>query len=334
MHRAIGVVCSGSEGAESCVGDPVLLTFWRSAMKPFQTLPLIADGVVDRFGFGKEEIALACASHGGTEAHVEVVVRMLDALQVDSEALHCGAHAPFDPDAAFRLRCAGREPGRIHNNCSGKHAGMLALARHHGWDPEGYWRLNHPVQERIRSALATWMDIDPEAHEWALDGCGVPTPRLPLREMARAYARLVRSAREGRPDATAVVGAMTGRPDLTSSPGRAPLVLMEATGGRLLAKEGAEGVLCLASVEDDWGMAVKVEDGGLRAVGPAVVAVLEEAGMITRKERRALEVLQDLPIRNTLGAEVGRIRAHVTDSVGIPGRPESVRFAREGGDSS
>ncbi|MEJ2482847.1 MAG: asparaginase, partial [Gemmatimonadota bacterium] len=292
---AVGVLCSGSGDVESCVGDPVLLTFWRSAMKPFQTLPLIEDGVPEAFGFGDEEIALACASHGGTRAHVAIVERMLAALEIDAGALHCGAHVPFDADAAFQLRCAGSEPGRIHNNCSGKHAGMLALARHHGWDADGYWRLEHPVQERIREALKAWMDIDPGDHEWALDGCGVPTPRLPLREMARAYARLVRRGREGRRDAAAVVRAMTARPDLTSSPGRAPLVLMEATGGRLLAKEGAEGVLCLASVADDWGLAVKVEDGSLRAVGPAVVAVLEEADLITHSERRALRVLQDLP---------------------------------------
>ena len=323
VHRAVGVVCSAADGGESCVGDPVLLTFWRSAMKPFQTLPLIEDRVVEAFGFGDEEVALACASHGATDAHIEVVSRMLRALNMDQDALHCGAHAPFDADAAFRLRCSGREPGRIHNNCSGKHAGMLALARQHGWPAEGYWKQDHPVQERIRRALRPWMDIEPDEHEWALDGCGVPTPRLPLREMARAYARLVNRAREGRPDAAAVVRAMTSRPDLTSSPGRAPLVLMEATGGRLLAKEGAEGVLCLASVEDDWGMAVKVEDGGLRAVGPAVVAVLEAAEMLTVAERRALEALQDTPIRNTLGAEVGRVTARVTATGGIPGRPTS-----------
>jgi L-asparaginase II len=177
------------------------------------------------------------------------------------------------------------------------------------------------IHTRIRRALGPWMDIEPDDHEWALDGCGVPTPRLPLREMARAYARLVHRAREGRPDAAAVVRAMKSRPDLTSSPGRAPLVLMEATGGRLLAKEGAEGVLCLASVEDDWGMAVKVEDGGLRAVGPAVVAVLEAADMLSGAERRALEVLQDTPIRNTLGAEVGRVTARVAAGDDIPGRP-------------
>lgn len=319
VHAARGVVCTASGSAESCVGDPVMLTFWRSAMKPFQSLPLIEDGVIDAFGFGAEEIALTCASHGATDEHLVVVERMLRRLETSPAALHCGGHPPFDRDAAFALRCSGSEPGRIHNNCSGKHAGMLALARHHGWDTAGYWRLDHPVQQRIRAALRPWMDLDPDDHEWALDGCGVPTPRLPLREMARAYARLVRRARNDRPDAAAVVAAMTSRPELTSSAGRAPLVLMEATGGRLLAKEGAEGVLCLASVEDDWGVAVKVEDGSLRAVGPVVVAVLEAAGMLTAAERRRLEVLQDVPILNTLGAEVGRVTAHVVAADDLPG---------------
>lgn len=309
LHRAHGITCRANGGAEVCVGDPGMLTFWRSAMKPFQTIPLFEDGVMEAFGFGPEETALCCASHGGRDAHVEVVDRMLHRLGLGPAALHCGPHPPFDADAAFALRCAGREPGRVHNNCSGKHAGMLALALHHGWDPEGYWRLDHPVQVRIRRSLRDWMDIDPEAHEWALDGCGVPTPRLPLREMARAYSRLVRRARAGQPAAEAVVSAMTAHPDLTSSPGRVPLVLMEATGGRLLAKEGAEGVLCLASVDDDWGVAVKVEDGSLRALGPAVVRVLEDAGMLRDGEEEGLAPLRSVPLRNTLGAEVGRISA-------------------------
>ncbi len=286
-----------------------MMTFWRSAMKPFQTIPLLEDGVVEAFDFGPEEIALCCASHGGRDEHLQVVSRMLERLEVGPGALHCGPHTPFDADAAFVLRCEGREPTRLHNNCSGKHAGMLALARHHGWDPDGYWRLDHPVQVRIREALRDWMDLDPDAHEWALDGCGVPTPRLPLREMARAYSRLVRRARAGHAAAAAVVGAMTARPDLTSSPGRVPLVVMEGTAGRLLAKEGAEGVLCLAPVDEDWGMAVKVEDGGLRAVGPATMAILEEAGMLRGDEVARLSELRSVPLLNTLGAEVGRIVA-------------------------
>lgn len=328
VHAARGVVCNAGGAEESCVGDPVMLTFWRSAMKPFQALPLIEDGVIDEFGFGEEEIALACASHGATDEHLVVVERMLQKLDMGAEALHCGPHPPFDRDVEFSIRCSGSEPGRIHNNCSGKHAGMLALARRHGWNADGYWMLDHPVQKRIRAALRPWIDIDPDEHEWAVDGCGVPTPRLPLKEMARAYARLVRWARDGRPDAAAVVAAMTRRPDLTSSRGRAPLILMEATGGRLIAKEGAEGVLCLASVEDDFGVAVKVEDGSLRAVGPVVVAILEKAGMLTERERRRLEVLQDVPILNTLGAEVGRVTAHVAGADGLAGLGGALEIER------
>jgi L-asparaginase II len=308
-HRAHGITCRVNGSVETCVGDPGMHTFWRSAMKPFQAIPLFEDGVVEAFGFGLEEIALCCASHGARDIHLEVVVRMLDRLGLGADALHCGPHPPFDAEAASVLRCAGREPGRLHNNCSGKHAGMLALALHHGWDPEGYWRLDHPVQVRIRASLKDWLDVDPDDHEWALDGCGVPTPRLPLREMARAYSRLVRRARSGHRAAAPVVEAMTLRPDLTSSPGRVPLVLMEATGGRLLAKEGAEGLLCLASVDDDWGVALKVEDGGLRAIGPAVARVLEEAGMIRDGESERLAALRRVPLLNTLGAEVGHITA-------------------------
>jgi L-asparaginase II len=234
---------------------------------------------------------------------------MLRTLGLAEEHLHCGPHAPFDRDTAQVLTCAGRLPGRIHNNCSGKHAAMLALALHHGWPIGGYERLEHPVQQRIREALAEWMDFEPADHHWALDGCGVPTPRMPLHEMARAYSRLARRGREGAPAARAVVDAMTGHPDLTSSPGRVPLEIMQATGGRLLAKEGAEGVLCVAAVDDDWGLAVKVEDGTIRAVGPATVEVLAHLGLLRDGESQALSRLRTRRIENTLGEEVGEVAA-------------------------
>jgi L-asparaginase II len=160
------------------------------------------------------------------------------------------------------------------------------------------------------------MDLDPDAHEWALDGCGVPTPLLPLREMARAYSRLVRRARAEDGPARAVASAMTTRPDLTSSTGRAPLVLMEGTRSRLLAKEGAEGVLCVAAMDEDWGLAVKVEDGSLRAVGPAVLALLEAAGLLADEEVERLESLRCAPILNTLGVEVGEVRARLLEGAG------------------
>jgi L-asparaginase II len=309
MHRVRGVACSAAEDEESTRGDPPVLTYWRSAMKPFQALPLFEDGVAGALDLEPEDVALICASHGGMRQHTERVAGLLRRLGLSEDHLHCGPHPPFDRDTAQMLSCAGRLPGRMHNNCSGKHAGMLALAVHHGWPIDGYERLDHPVQRRIRDSLGAWMDHEPEEHHWALDGCGVPTPRMPLSEMARAYSRLVRQARLGNAGARAVVDAMTTFPDLTSSPGRVPLEIMRATKGRVLAKEGAEGVLCAAAVDDDWGLAVKVEDGAIRAVGPSVVQLMELAGLLRDGEREALAEVSEAAIVNTLGVEVGRVRA-------------------------
>lgn len=296
-------------------GDPQAASFWRSALKPFQALPAVEDGAVAAFGFDDAQLAVACGSHGGRAEHLSPVVAMLDALQVGEDALHCGPHYPYDRDAATALRCAGREPRRVHNNCSGKHALMLALAAHHGWPTEGYWRPDHPVQRRIRDGLGRWIEAAPDALSWETDGCGLPTPRLPLREMARAYARLGRAAAAGEAGPAAVVGAMTAHPELTSSPGREPLRLMQGTDGRLLAKEGAEGVLCVAAPADGWGLALKVEDGGRRAVGPAVMAVLAHADLLAPDEAAALADLAAPDIVGTTGDTVGGLRG----MIGAPG---------------
>ncbi len=315
-HHVQGVVCSAAGREELCAGDPEILTYWRSAMKPFQAIPILEDGVADAYGFGSEEVALICASHGGMREHTERVASMLRRIGLNEDHLHCGPHPPFDRDTAQVLGCAGRLPGRMHNNCSGKHVGMLALAKHHDWPVEGYERLGHPVQQRIQRCLGAWMDHEPEEHHWALDGCGVPTPRMPLHEMARAYSRLVRQARGGNSAAHVVVSAMTTFPELTSSPGRVPLRIMQATRGRLLAKEGAEGVLCVAAVDDDWGLAVKVEDGAIRAVGPATVELMETAGVLHSEERQALQGIREVSIDNTLGERVGIITARRADTNG------------------
>ena len=316
-HRVQGVVCSATGDEELCAGEPEILTYWRSAMKPFQAVPLFEDGVADALHLEPQDVAVICASHGGMRQHTERVAALLRRLGLNEDHLHCGPHQPFDEDTAQVLGCAGRLPGRMHNNCSGKHAGMLALARHHGWPTEGYERLEHPVQRRIQESLGRWMDHEPRDHHWALDGCGVPTPRMPLHEMARAYSRLVRQARAGHDAAAAVVSAMTTFPELTSSPGRVPLQIMRATEGRLLAKEGAEGVLCVAAVDDDWGLAVKVEDGAIRAVGPATIELMELAGVLQAEERQALAGVSEAAIQNTLGKEVGRVRARGASDRGV-----------------
>ena len=289
-------------------GDPAAATFWRSALKPFQALPVVEDGAAEAFGFDAEHLALACGSHGGRREHTDRVREMMAALEVDEDALHCGPHLPYDAEAALAIECTGGRPGRLHNNCSGKHAAMLALAAHRGWDPDGYWRLDHPLQRRIRAAMAKWIDSEPAKLRWETDGCGVPTPFQSLREMAAAYARLARSAAAGELGPAAVVGAMMAHPHLTSSSGREALAVMRAGAGRLLAKEGAEGLLCVAAPVEAWALALKIEDGSRRAVGPALVAVLDDLGLVTDAERRVLEPLAEPPLVSTTGETVGAIR--------------------------
>lgn len=289
-------------------GEPGAGAFFRSALKPFQALPVVEDGAAEAFGFSAEHLALACGSHGGRPEHLERVREMLAALGVAEDALHCGPHTPYDDEAAMAIACDHRRPGRLHNNCSGKHVAMLSLVAHRGWDPDGYWRFDHPLQRRIRASLAGWIDSEPDELRWETDGCGVPTPFLPLREMAVAYARLACRAAGGDGGASAVVSAMMKHPELTSSPGREALAVMGAGAGRLLAKEGAEGILCVAAPDAGWGLAVKVEDGSRRAVGPALVAVLGDLNLLTDDERRALAPLAEPPLVGTTGEKVGSIR--------------------------
>ena len=290
-------------------GDPGAAAFWRSALKPFQALAIVQDGVLAAYGLDTADLAVICASHGGTPEHTARVAGILDRIRCGEPDLHCGPHTPYDTESAAALLESGRGPGRLHNNCSGKHASMLALALHRGWSTDGYWRFEHPVQSRMRDVLSEWIDVDPESLEWATDGCGVPTPLIQLSEMAEAYRRLAASAGRSGSAAEAVVEAMTAYPELTSSPGREPLVIMRGTSGRLLAKEGAEGVLCVAAMDDAWGLALKVEDGARRAVGPAVMRILSGAGLLRGEELEFLNSLTEVPILSTRGEVVGGIRA-------------------------
>jgi len=295
------------------IGDEPIEAFWRSAMKPFQTLPLVEDGAADAYDFDPKNIALASASHYGTPEHVRRVREMLQRLELGEEALICGPHAPYHERSAHDLIAAGSEPSRLHNNCSGKHAGMLALARHHGWATARYTEMAHPVQVRIQQELARWLDSDADVLLWGLDGCGVPTPRLDLSQMARAYARLVSSDSIG---ARTVVAAMTTFPELTSGPGALPTRLMQVTAGRLLAKEGAEAVFCVASVPEHWALALKVEDGGKRAVAPAVLGLLAWCGFLTEREAAELEALAHPQLRNTEGKMIGTIEVSIPEETG------------------
>jgi L-asparaginase II len=272
-------------------------------------MPLVADGVADAFRFSDAELAVICASHSGEPRHVEVVNRILAKIDCTEEDLECGAHWPFHRPAADALRRTGQAPTRIHNNCSGKHAGMLAWAKHHAIETRGYIRADHPVQRRICAEIGEWVGSPCDALPVGVDGCGVPSFAQPLTNMAAAYARVVTEAeRDSTGPAGRVTRAMTGAPWYVGGTDRLTTRLMRTSEGRLLTKFGAEAVYCVGDRENKLGIAVKVEDGHRRAVGPAVIEVLTQLDLLTAGERSALDDRHTMPVINTRGEAVGEIR--------------------------
>lgn len=312
-HRVHAVVCDAAGRRLATHGDPERITWMRSTMKPFQALPLVEDGAADALGLTEEELAVICASHNGEPRHVDLVGSVLRKAGLSEEALECGAHPPMGPVAARALTRSGRDPRRIHNNCSGKHAGMLALAVHRGWSPEGYRMEGHPVQVRVLHEVSRWTGRRPEEIGTSVDGCGVLCFALPLEAAARGLLAFVGAGARGEP-AGRIVAAMVGHPFLTAGTGRLCSELMEATAGRLLVKVGAEGVYVAASTDGRLGLALKVEDGARRGAEAALLALLKEHDLLTQAEGGSLGRYSAPAVRNTLGEVVGRIRvrSHAT----------------------
>lgn len=278
-------------------GDPDLVTFWRSAAKPFQAMPLVEDGVIERFGLTTEDLALACGSHSSEPAQVTRVRDLLARIGCSERDLLCGPHAPLSETVAQDYQTRGVRLTAVYSNCSGKHAGMLALARHHGWPTAFYTRLEHPVQQRCLAEVSRWTDVPVADVKTAVDGCGVVCFAVPLRSMALAYARLANASR--------IVEAMLRHPDLIAGEGRPCTELMRAHPGRVIAKVGAEGVYCALLPGERLGVALKVADGHGVAAALAIAAVLEALGLKPRPA--SLTVRANV---NTRGETVGELRVN------------------------
>ena len=273
VFRVSVAVVDATGRVVASAGDPALVTFWRSAAKPFQAMPLLAGGRADRFGLGDEELALACASHSSEPMHLEVARRFLDRIGCAESDLACGPHVPLDPVVAARVTREGTALTPVWSNCSGNHAGMLGLARAHEWPTAGYERAGHPVQERILDEVARWTDVPRDRIATGVDGCTTVCFALPLAAMALGYARFGVS---DDPSARRLREAMIARPALVAGTGRLCTELLALTSGTVVAKLGAEGVYSAALPEAGLGVALKVESGEMRATGAALLGVLRQ----------------------------------------------------------
>jgi L-asparaginase II len=305
FHRVHAAAVDAFDTLLGGAGDPGLLTFWRSCAKPFQAMPLIESGGFDAQGWGDAELALVCASHGGEPEHVAIVESMLRSLGLEEGDLACGPQEPLSPRGAKIARDSGVRIKRTHNNCSGKHTGMLALAQHNGWPIKGYERAEHPVQQAMLNQVALWTGVRPSEIDVAIDGCGAAVFGLPLDRMARAYARLALAARRGEEIPARVVNAIVKNPFLVGGTDRFDSVLMEETDGRVLSKVGAEGVHSAVILDSAIGVAVKVEDGSPRAQYPAMIRILQELDALPEQLPPRLAEILHKPIRNSRGDVVG-----------------------------
>jgi L-asparaginase II len=302
------------------IGDIEHPIFPRSAVKVLQALPLVASGAADQLGLSDEELAVACASHGGEEMHTQTVAKMLAKAGLDADALECGVHWPYLESAARTLAVQGHAPSALHNNCSGKHAGFLCLAcALHGPGPNlrqyvrGYVGAEHPVMREVTASLQTTTGFDLANTARGIDGCSIPTYAIPLRHLAHAFARVGTGTGLSSGHAHAAKrlrAAVAKAPFMVAGTGRFDTRVMQQLGERVFCKVGAEAVFCAALPELGLGVAIKIDDGNnARACEVVMAAVIEAFLPLDDQSAQLMRSLSDVQLSNWNGIDVSQLRA-------------------------
>lgn len=319
IHRGAIAVCDAAGNVRASRGNIVSPVYPRSAFKALQALPLVETGAAAAAGVTDEELALACASHSGEPVHTTRVAAWLARIGCVEADLACGPHLPYHEASAHDLIRRGEKPCRLHNNCSGKHTGFLTLARHLGAPLAGYEAPDHPVQQRVRAAIADMCGVPADAMPVGIDGCAAPNFALPLANLARGMARLANPS--GLPAARAeaagrLIAAWKAHPQLVSGTGRACADLIAAARDRTVVKTGAEAVFMAALPGQGLGIALKIDDGGTRAAETVMAQLLVLLGEADPDDPRIARH-RNPPLRNWRGDVVGERRT--TPALGVLG---------------
>lgn len=319
VHRGTLIVVDGDGGKVAEIGDASEVTFWRSAAKALQAIPFITSGAADAFGFIEKEIALACASHSGENFHTETVRQMLEKTGFSEKDLRCGSQLPFDKGTAKAMIKSDEKPTQLHNNCSGKHTGMLACAKHTGANPETYLNLENPVQKMILKTVSIFTEIPFDEIKLGIDGCSAPNFAVPLNSMALAFAKLVNPPpdfdEELKDACQRIVSAKIKYPEMVGGSGRLDTQIMQVLEGKIICKVGAEGVwsagiLPCEKWEKGLGIALKIEDGDDNRARPVVaVELLRQLGIMTDEAEENLKELSPMILKNRMDIEVGEVVA-------------------------
>jgi len=307
IHQGHAVVCHANGDILHAWGDPDALVYPRSSAKMIQALPLIESGAADRFGLNTAQLALACASHNGAAIHTDRVRSWLSDLELDDSAFRCGAQAPLEKSVRHSMLKSDSSPCQYHNNCSGKHAGFLTLAKHLNAGPE-YVEADHPVQQAIFEAFNEVTGL--ESPTYGIDGCSAPNPATTVHSMARAMAFYAAANPEGdrRNQAAARLrDAMMAYPELVAGEGRPCTRLMRAMNGKVAIKFGAEAYFIAIIPEKKLGVALKITDGSTRAANCAIAAILVKLGVLDPNHPEAQAYINE-PIKNWRGIQTGWMR--------------------------
>ncbi|MDO7788609.1 asparaginase [Desulforamulus aquiferis] len=311
QHRGHLVVCDRAGNTIFTLGNPELVTYWRSSAKPFQAIPLIERGGAERFALTGSEIAILTSSHGGEEQHVITIGNLFKKIGLSTECLNCGPSEPMYKPAAQKILTSGAKYAAWNNACSGKHSGMLMLALLLNAPLANYIDKDHPVQQEMLKVISQCSTVSPKDIVLGIDGCGVPVFGLPLRNMAMAYARLSLPEDYFSPGRTRAINlirdAMTSNPYYVAGTDRLDTMLMEATKGKVVAKLGSEGIYCVGIVNEGIGLALKIEDGNYRAIGPVVINVLKGLGYLNDAEFSQLKHLWQPALKNHRGETIGHL---------------------------
>ncbi|MDQ3324075.1 MAG: asparaginase [Acidobacteriota bacterium] len=319
IHRGHLIVISGDGETIFSKGNPEIVTFIRSSGKPFQVFPVLTSGAAARFGFLENEIALACGSHSGEKIHTETCAKMLAKIGLDESDLRCGSQIPFNEKIAEAMVRGDEKPNQLHNNCSGKHAAMLALAKHLGADLETYEVLENPVQQAILDVFSQFTDIPKNEIKIGIDGCAAPNFALPVSAMAKSFARLIFPPKsfdiEIREACRRIVSAMISHPQMIGGAERLDTIIMQSARGKVISKIGAEGVYLAGVLPcERWktglGIALKIEDGDdKRARAVVIIELLRALGVIDETNDAKLREYSPLAIKNRRGDTVGKVTA-------------------------
>jgi len=309
IHVAYAVVVNGEGEIVYSSGDPHYLTCVRSTLKPFQASATVKEGATKAVGLTPAESALMCASHNGEDIHVKTAESMLKKIGYDTSYYECGTHFPYDKESKIKLIQNDEKASALHNNCSGKHAGMLCLAKHLQIDPKGYTDLNHPVQQLIMEQIKRFSELD--EFPLAIDGCSAPVPFLPLFNIALMFQKFASGNYD---ELNTLFDAIISNPYLIAGKNRFDTDFIKTMDGKAVTKVGGEGVRGLGirtAKGEVYGIALKVLDGNQRCNPIAIMAVLEEMDLLTDDELDKLSPYKKIVLQNHQKIETGSIKVEL-----------------------